>query len=130
MKLKNRLLIFIFSSSLLTLVSNRSALSDEINTYLIISDSQSQSIEGNFEALGDVIIQDQKDFNARSNKLIYDKDKSIKLIGNVKIDNYQYEDILIENIEGDEFILFTDKGGFQINSNNKNRVKTRLKFLN
>ena len=130
MKLKNRLLIFIFSSSLLTLLSNRSALSDEINTYLIISDSQSQSNEGNFEALGDVIIQDQKDFNARSNKLIYDKDKSIKLIGNVKIDNYQYEDIFIENIEGDEFILFTDKGGFQINSNNKNRVKTRLKFLN
>ena len=130
MKLKNRLLIFIFFSSLITLISNRSALSDEINTYLIISDSQSQSNEGNFEALGNVIIQDQKDFNARSNKLIYDKDKSIKLIGNVKIDNYQYEDILIENIEGDEFILFTDKGGFQINSNNKNRVKTRLKFLN
>ena len=130
MKLKNRLLIFIFSSSLLTLVSNRSALSDEINTYLIISDSQSQTNEGNFEALGDVIIQDQKNFNARSNKLIYDKDKSIKLIGNVKIDNYQYEDIFIENIEGDEFILFTDKGGFQINSKNKNRVKTRLKFLN
>jgi len=130
MKLKNRLLIFIFFSSLLTLILNRSALSDEINTYLIKSDSQAQSNEGNFEALGNVIIQDQNNFNARSNKLIYDKDKSIKLIGNVKIDNYQYEDIFIENIEGDEFILFTDKVGFQINSNNKNRVKTKLKFLN
>ena len=128
MKLKNRVLIFIFFSSLFSLLLNRSALSDEGNTYSIISDNQSQSNEGNFEAIGNVIIQNQSDFSARSDKLIYKKDNSIKLIGNVKIDNYQYDDIFIENIEGDEFIFFTDKGGFQINSKNNNRVKTKLQF--
>ena len=128
MKLNNRLLIYIFFSSLLNLLLNRSALSNEINTYSIISDNQLQSRDGNFEALGNVIIQDQNNFNARSDKLIYKKDQSIQLIGNVKIDNYQYDDIYVENIEGDEFIFFSNKGGFQINSKNNNRVKTKLKF--
>jgi len=127
MQYKNRF-IFIFISSLLIVLTQKTVLSNEKNTYSIMSETQSQSSNGNFEASGNVIIQDQKNFNARSDKLIYEKEKSIKLIGNVKIDNYQYDDILIEKVEGDEFILFIDQGGFQINSKNDNRVKTKLKF--
>ena len=127
MQYSNRF-IFIFISSLLIVLTHKTVLSNEKNTYSIMSETQSQSSNGNFEASGNVIIQDQKNFNARSDKLIYEKEKSIKLIGNVKIDNYQYDDILIEKVEGDEFILFIDQGGFQINSKNDNRVKTKLKF--
>ena len=127
MQYKN-IFIFIFISSLLIVLTQKTVLSNEKNTYSIMSETQSQSSNGNFEASGNVIIQDQKNFNARSDKLIYEKEKSIKLIGNVKIDNYQYDDILIEKVEGDEFILFIDQGGFQINSKNDNRVKTKLKF--
>ena len=58
----------------------------------------------------------------------YWKRKSkLKLFGDVKIYGYQYENIFIEELHGDEFILFTDKGQFQINSK-KMRVKTKFKF--
>ena len=129
MQIKNRLITLIFFSNLINFYFAKTAFPNAKNTYSIISDTQSQSADGKFEASGNVVIRDQNEFNAKSDKMIFEKDKSIiKLIGNVEIDNYQYKDILIEKIESDEFILFTEKGGFQINSKNNNRVKSKLSF--
>ena len=76
-----------------------------------------------------MIINDNSNFSASSDKLIYEKNKSkMHLEGNVNIKNYQSNDIFIESILSDELILFTDKGGFKINAKNGKRVKTKLRF--
>ena len=68
-------------------------------------------------------------FEASSNKLTYDKDaKTLKLIGNVFVKNLESEGLSIQESYGDELTIFTDSGLFKFNSENKNRVKTKLKF--
>ena len=110
-------------------LSNKFVLSEEKNSFSIISDTQAQSNSGNFEASGNVIIKNETDFSARSDKLIFEKnDSKIFLKGNVKIKNYKLGNVIVENLESDELIIFTNKDGFQTNSKNGNRVKTKLKF--
>ena len=64
--------------------------------YTITSDSQIQNVKGNFEAIGNVIINSiDNNFEASSNKLTYDKDaKILKLIGNCVLNILE---ILIRN---------------------------------
>ena len=103
---------------------------EELN-YTVTSDSQIQNIKGNFEAIGNVIIKSTKNnFEASSNKLTYDKDaRTLKLIGNVFVKNLDSDQGLsIQESYGDELTIFTDSGLFKFNSENKNRVKTKLKF--
>ena len=99
--------------------------------YTVTSDSQIQNIEGNFEAIGNVVIKSSNNnFEASSNKLTYDKDaRTLKLIGNVFVKNLESDQGLsIQESYGDELTIFTDTGLFKFNSENKNRVKTKLKF--
>ena len=61
--------------------------------------------------------------------MTYDKDaRSWKLIGNVFVKNLESEGIVIEETSGDELTIFTDTGIFEFKSQNKNRVKTKIKF--
>ena len=99
--------------------------------YMITSDSQIQNVEGNFEAIGNVVIKSSNNnFEASSNKLTYDKDaRTLKLVGNVFVKNLESDEGLsIQESYGDELTIFTDSGLFKFNSENKNRVKTKLKF--
>ena len=99
--------------------------------YTVTSDSQIQNVKGNFEAIGNVVIKSaDKNFEASSNKLIYDKDsKTLKLVGNVFVKNLESDEGLsIQESYGDELTIFTDSGLFKFNSENKNRVKTKLEF--
>ena len=99
--------------------------------YTVTSDSQIQNVNGNFEAIGNVVIKSiNNKFEASSNKMTYDKDaRTLKLFGNVFVNNLDSEEGLsIQESYGDELIIFTDSGLFKFNSGNKNRVKTRLNF--
>ena len=99
--------------------------------YTVTSDSQIQNVEGNFEAIGNVVIKSSNNnFEASSNKLTYDKDaRTFKLIGNVIVKNLESDQGLsIQESYGDELTIFTDSGLFKFNSENTNRVKTKLKF--
>ena len=98
--------------------------------YTITSDSQIQNLKGNFEAIGNVFIKSSNNnFEASSNKITFDKDtKTLKLVGDVFVKNLESEGLSIQESYGDELIIFTDSGIFKFNSENKNRVKTKLKF--
>ena len=99
--------------------------------YTVTSDSQMQNVEGNFEAIGNVVIKSSNNnFEASSNKLTFDKDaRTLKLVGNVFVKNLESDEGLsIQESYGDELTIFTDSGLFKFNSENKNRVKTKLKF--
>ena len=99
--------------------------------YTVTSDSQIQNVEGNFEAIGNVVIKSSNNnFEASSNKLTYDKDaRTLKLVGNVFVKNLESDEGLsIQESYGDELTIFTETGLFKFNSENKNRVKTKLKF--
>ena len=99
--------------------------------YTVTSDSQIQNVKGSFEAIGNVVIKSSKNnFEASSNKLTYDKDaRTLKLVGNVFVKNLESDEGLsIQESYGDELTIFTDSGLFKFNSENKNRVKTKLKF--
>ena len=99
--------------------------------YTVTSDSQIQNVKGNFEAIGNVVIKSSNNnFEASSNKLTYDKDaRTLKLVGNVFVKNLESDEGLsIQESYGDELTIFTDSGLFKFNSENKNRVKTKLKF--
>ncbi len=105
----------------------KSSLKDR--KFTIISDTQTNNPDGLFEASGNVFIEGENGTKAYANKLIYEQELSkFSLLGNVIIKNYNTNEIFIKEANGDEFILFTDKEGFQINSNNGNRVKTKLRF--
>ena len=116
-------------ASVLFLLSEISFAKEKLN-YIVTSDSQIQNVKGNFEAIGNVVIKSiNNNFEASSNKLTYDKDaKTLKLIGNVLVKNLESEGLSIQESYGDELTIFTDSGLFKFNSENKNRVKTRLKF--
>ena len=98
--------------------------------YTVTSDSQIQNVKGNFEAIGNVVIKSSNNnFEASSNKLTYDKKaKTLKLLGNVFVKNLESEGLSIQESYGDELTIFIDSGLFKFNSENKNRVKTKLKF--
>ena len=99
--------------------------------YTVTSDSQIQNVNGNFEAIGNVVIKsNNNNFEASANKLTYEKNTRIlKLIGNVFVENLESDEGLsIQESYGDELTIFTDSGLFEFNSENKNRVKTKIKF--
>ena len=117
-------------AAVLFLLSEISFAKEKLN-YTVTSDSQIQNVKGNFEAIGNVVIKSSKNnFEASSNKLTYDKDaRTLKLIGNVFVKNLESDEGLsIQESYGDELTIFTDTGLFKFNSENKNRVKTKLKF--
>ena len=106
------------------------SFAEELINYTITSDSQVNTLEGDLEAMGNVVIKSNSgNFEAYSQKLSFDKDdKSLKLIGNVYVKNLESEGIAIEETSGDELTIFTDTGIFEFKSQNKNRVKTKIKF--
>ncbi len=115
---------------LILLLTEISFAKEKLN-YTVISDSQIQNVKGNFEAVGNVVIKSSKNnFEASSNKLTYDKDARIlKLVGNVFVKNLESDEgLIIQESYGDELTIFTETGLFKFNSENKNRVKTKLKF--
>ena len=117
-------------AAVLFLLSEISYAKEKLN-YTFTSDSQIQNVKGNFEAIGNVVIKNiNNNFEASSNKMTYDKDtRTLKLVGNVLVKNLESEEGLsIQESYGDELIIFTDSGLFKFNSENKNRVKTKLKF--
>ena len=129
MNLSKRFLTLLFIAIVINTLSNKGVLSEEKNSYSITSNTQSQSADGNYEASGNVIIRNETNFKARSDNLFYEKENSkIHLKGKVKIENYESGNILIEHMESDELILFTETGEFQVNSKRGNRVITKLKF--
>tara|TARA_X000001036_G_C20273824_1_gene641475 strand:- start:90 stop:455 length:366 start_codon:yes stop_codon:yes gene_type:complete len=106
------------------------AFAQEIINYTITSDSQINTLEGDLQAIGNVVIKsDSGNFEAYSDKISFDKDdKSLKLTGNVYVKNLESEGISVEETSGDELTIFTDTGLFEFKSQNKNRVKTKIKF--
>ena len=106
------------------------SFAEELINYTITSDSQTNTLEGELEAVGNVVIKSNSgNFEANSDKLSFDKDdKSLKLIGNVYVKNLESEGIAIEETSGDELTIFTETGLFEFKSQNKNRVKTKIKF--
>ena len=116
-------------ASFLFLLTAYSFAKEKFN-YIITSDSQTNSLHGDLEAIGNVVIKSNSgNFEAYSNKLTFDKDGNlIKLTGNVFVKNLESEGLTIEESSGDELIIFTDTGLFEFKSQNKNRVKTKIKF--
>ena len=117
-------------AAVLFLLSEISFAKEKLN-YTVTTDSQIKNVKGNFEAIGNVVIKSSKNnFEASSNKLTYDKDaRTLKLVGNVFVKNLESDEGLsIQESYGDELTIFTDTGLFKFNSENKNRVKTKLKF--
>ena len=119
----------VFLASFLFLLAEFS-FAEELINYTITSDSQTNTLEGELEAVGNVVIKSNSgNFEANSDKLSFDKDgKFLKLSGNVLVKNLESEGISIEETSGDELILFTDTGIFEFKSQNKNRVTTKIKF--
>ena len=116
-------------ASFLFLLNKFSFAKEKIN-YTITSDSQINTLKGDLEAIGNVVIKStNNNFEASSNKLSYDKEaKTLKLVGNVFVKNLESEGLSLQESFGDELIIFTDTGLFEFKSQNKNRVKTKIKF--
>ncbi len=116
-------------ASLLFLLTE-SCFADKLIKYTITSDSKINTLDGDLEATGNVVIKSNSgNFEAYSDKLSFNSDnKFLKLIGNVHVKNLDFQGILIEETSGDELTIFTDKGLFEFKSQNKNRVKTKIKF--
>ena len=106
------------------------SFAEELINYTITSDSQTNTLEGALEAVGNVVIKSNSgNFEANSDKLSFDKDgKFLKLTGNVSVKNLESDGITIEETSGDELTIFTDTGIFEFKSQNKNRVTTKIKF--
>ena len=119
----------LFFASFLFLLAEYS-FAEELINYTITSDSQVNTLEGDLEAIGNVVIKSKSgNFEAYSDKLSFDKDdKSLKLIGNVFVKNLESEGIAIEETSGDELTIFTETGLFEFKSQNKKRVTTKIKF--
>ena len=117
-------------ATVIFLLTEVSFAKEKLN-YTVTSDSQIQNDKGNFEAIGNVVVKSaNKNFEASSNKLTYDKDaRTLKLVGNVYVKNLESDEGLsIQESYGDELTIFIDSGLFKVNSENKNSVKTKLKF--
>ena len=65
------------------------SFAEELINYTITSDSQVNTLGGDLEAIGNVVIKsNSSNFEAFSDKLSFDKDeKSLKLLGNVYVIN-------------------------------------------
>ena len=76
----------LFFASFLFLLAEFS-FAEELTNYTITSDSQVNTLEGDLEAIGNVIIKSNSgNLEAYSDKLSFDKDdKFLKLIGNVYV---------------------------------------------
>ena len=94
----------LFLASFLFLLAEFS-FAEELINYTITSDSQINTLEGDFEATGNVVIKSNSgNIEAYSDKLSFDKDdKSLKLIGNVNVKNLESEGIAIEETSSDEY---------------------------
>ena len=119
-------------ASFLFILTAFSFAKEKIN-YTITSDSQINTLKGDLEAIGNVIIKStnniNNNFEAYSNKLTYDKDtKTLKLVGNVVVKNLESEGLSLKEAYGDELTIFIDTGLFEFKSQNKNRVKTKINF--
>ena len=119
----------LFFASFLFLLAEFS-FAEELINYTITSDSQTNTLEGELEAVGNVVIKSNSgNFEAYSDKLSLDKDdNSLKLQVNVYVKNLESEGISIEETSGDELTIFTETGLFEFKSQNKNRVTTKIKF--
>ena len=119
----------VFFAAFLFLLAEYS-FAEELINYTITSDSQVNTLEGDLEAIGNVVIKSNSgNFEANSDKLTFNKDgKFLKLTGNVSVKNLESEGISIEETFGDELTIFTDTGLFEFKSQNKNRVTTKIKF--
>ena len=119
----------LFFASFLFLLAEFS-FAEELINYTITSDSQTNTLEGELEAVGNVVIKSNSgNFEANSDKLSFDKDGNfLKLTGNVSVKNLESEGMSIEETSGDELIIFTKTGLFEFKSQNKNRVTTKIKF--
>jgi len=119
----------LFFASFLFLLTEFS-FAEQLTNYTITSDSQINTLEGDLEAKGNVVINsNSSNFEAYSDKLSFGKDdKSLKLIGNVYVKNLESERISIEETSGDELTIYTDSGIFEFKSQNKKRVTTKIKF--
>jgi len=119
----------LFFASFLYLLTEFS-FAEQLTNYTITSDSQINTLEGDLEAKGNVVIKSNSgNFEAYSDKLSFDKDERfLKLTGNVSVKNLESEGIAIEETSGDELIIFTDTGLYEFKSQNKNRVKTKINF--
>ena len=106
------------------------SFAEELTNYTITSDSQMNTLEGDLETKGNVVIKSNiGNFEAYSDKLSFDKDdKSLKLFGNVYVKNLESEGIAIEETSGDELTIFADTGIFEFKSQSKKRVTTKIKF--
>ena len=106
------------------------SFAEQLTNYTITSDSQINTLEGDLQAIGNVVIKSNSgNIEAYSDKIYFNKDdKSLKLTGNVYVKNLESEGISVEETSGDELIIFTDTGLFEFKSQNKNRVKTKIKF--
>ena len=106
------------------------SFAEELTNYTITSDSKINTLEGDLEAKGNVVIKSNSgNFEANSDKLSFDKDGNfLKLTGNVSVKNLESEGLSIEETYGDQLTIFTDTGIFEFKSQNKNRVKTKIKF--
>ena len=73
-------------ASFLFLLTEYSFAKEKFN-YIIKSDSQTNTLQGDLEAIGNVVIKSNSgNFEAYSDKLSFDKDdKSLKLLGNVML---------------------------------------------
>ncbi|WP_288235610.1 LPS export ABC transporter periplasmic protein LptC [uncultured Prochlorococcus sp.] len=120
----------ILFAPLILLLTEISFAKEKLN-YTVTSDSQKNTLKGDLEAIGNVVVKRTKDnFEASSNKLTYDNDsKTLKLVGNVFIKNLESDEGLsIQESYGDELTIFTDTGLYEFKSKTSNRVKTKLKF--
>ena len=106
------------------------SFAEQLTNYTITSDSQINTLEGDLQAIGNVVIKSNSgNIEAYSDKISFDKDdKSLKLTGNVYVKNLESEGISVEETSGDELIIFTDTRLCEFKSQNKNRVKTKIKF--
>ena len=84
-------------ASILFLIAEFS-FAEQLTNYTITSDSQRNTLEGDLEATGNVVVKRTNDnFEASSDKLTYDNDsKTLKLFGNVFIKNLESERLSIE----------------------------------
>ena len=75
------------------LLSAISFAKEKLN-YTVNSDSQIQDVNGNFEAIGNVVINiNNNNFEASSIKMNYDKDaRTLKLVENVSVENLESEE--------------------------------------
>ena len=76
-----------------------------------------------------LVFPEENDFKVYADKLIYEKKFSKLLLkGNVKVRNYFSNEVFIKEASGNELIIFVDKGAFEFNNEEGQRVKTSIRF--